>query len=1138
MAKVSKPQASTSKRRKCQLSKRSTNSQISDLPKRREVNIPSGNPPESLDEPFSERPPSRANVHQTYLKQKLKTSDSTNTSKIKLPNYNCSIRNEESKSKTFDCHQLQFNSPEIKNRCDSERLTSLQYNKSTQTEYISFSSVSTSTLVISEGESGENLVQAIQEKLNEREDLLKRLEQVIKSQHDEIQNQRSFISKLQSDVGDSNAELYSKLEHTRDILVEKESVIEGLKNKLSSTYVNYEKAIQRSITAEKEITTLRSEIGTVLESKKWLQKQLDSATTSRTDLQNKLSQIQAKNIENVSALERMRAEKERASQALVAAQQQALREKQFLALHLETIEADIVQKEVELTQAKLECATLEKSENTHSSLHLDMQQELENLRTSLRLSVKQLEEEQILKAEFAHRLALAHEMTVERDRRITHLKDTMSDNEKLQMDLTEQLKISDNIRKQAEKKVSVLEEALERVQKNLISVREHVVPLHEPISLSQKVTMMKSKNSNDNKTEILNVLTEAATEFKLALGIVEDYYEEVQICLSQILPTNFFPKYINENVDSESSKKNYNYIKTKAKRKSRQREIIEIEKEKYETRLTELSKKIEELTQEKDILQDKLETAVAEKKATTSKLVLLQRNKQDLRYHLSQLEGSIQTDTKPGQSNLYNVSPNSEMKQTEKENLLLERKNLQMKLKELLHEREADIIHSRIVQIENQSLSTQLEELLCRRQADSEKRFREIEELYELRMKEWQADCTNREISLKLQYEELEHKNTSLLEKVRDFDRLQELVAVLQKNYREQAELRSEAEKLLKEKDVKQEFNNSETQTEHKDSFLIELIRKLQSFKQAFKNQDFANGDSGIEDNVTSVVTLSELSRASKAACEENPSLSVIVRTYQQIIELIADDSGKSSDKTLTYEISHKNCLATSEKNKLENIVRDLQHELECASSMHNSDLLMLNELRQSELNARKECNEHENTIRRMKTEMHRLTTDLDNCETKIPILQQQLNECELLLNSKDKELLAQEDHIKNVEERFVECQSSLNSTVRQSHTDLELCRNNLRETTELNSQLKNKVVKLTEVLKTVNTSQDLKTYVKYSDVGNFLECHSADMSKKSHSSLGVLQSCLNGLRSQITTLQSQVNGHLLKVQSSTKAWR
>ncbi|CAD5111826.1 DgyrCDS1096 [Dimorphilus gyrociliatus] len=1135
-----------------------SNSQNLKIVKRREVSLPSGCALETLDEPFQDRPPSRANVHQAYMKNNL-TSGSFSSNiqnenqlapeKILYPTAN---RDMEGTTKPVLERILSQNSVQSHVTVKAKNV-----NVGVCTHNIFTSTKSTSPITVQE-EKVNDPHKEILDKLIESEDLVKRFEQVIKTQHDEIQNLRSFVAKLQSDVGDSNAELYCKLERTRDTLVEKESIIEGLKNKLASVYVDYESAMQRSSVSEQEIKTLKSEMETVIEAKKWLQKQLDSATASRANLQSKLTSAQAKSIESASAIERMRAEKERANQALVTAQQQALREKQLLALHLETIEADIVQKEVELTQAKLErsVSLKDKFESVHSSLYIDMQQELENLRTSLKVSVEQLEQEQILKAEFAHRLALAHEMTVERDRRITRLNDTLVDNEKLQRDMQEQMKISNEIRKQSERQVSALEKALEKVQSDLIFVRDQmggVFQGKDPPLLSHKIAIIKSSTSENKNKEILNLITDVVKDLKTAVELVEDNYDDVQLCISKILSKTVTLKITPEPVDLEPNKKNYSYIRTKAKVKSRQREMFEKERDAYEIRLKQLSDRVKELQIERSNLQANLDNAVAERTATASKLIMFQRNEHDLKQHITKLENRLQEEVKSihtVESNLdldikhFSDDLDEKLKfvSTEKENLLTERKTLQMKLRELLHEREADIIHSQIVKKENQSLSAQLEELLGKRHADSEQRIHEMEEIYELRMKEWQADCTNRELSLKLKNEELEHKYNILNDKVRDFERLQELVAELQKNYREQAELRSEAERLLNEKEENfRPVCDNGCQTETKESCLVDLICKLQNFKQTVKMQETANGDSGIEDNVSSIVTLPDLSQAAKAACEENISLTALIKTYQQLIELIVNDSKQLSSKAINFEVSHENCLAKSEKLKLENKIRDLQHELECAATMHSTNLVMLKDLRQSELDARKECNENENTIRHMRAEIHRLSTDLEIYETRIPILEQQISDYESLLISKEKQILAQEEHIKCVEERFTTSQSSVNSSLRQNHADLDQYRNDLLQSREYNKQLKSRVAKLTEVLNALNMSKDTKANFNYSQVEDILEKYSENIktpTNQSNSSLGVLQSCLNGLRSQITTLQSQVNGHLLKVQSSSQAWR
>ena len=83
-----------------------------------------------------------------------------------------------------------------------------------------------------------------------------------------------------------------------------------------------------------------------------MQAQLAAFQREKVDLQAEVTRVKSEMIAQSTSIERHRAESSRAKRVIAEIEQRALSEKQVLARHLETIEADMMEREAAYAQLK------------------------------------------------------------------------------------------------------------------------------------------------------------------------------------------------------------------------------------------------------------------------------------------------------------------------------------------------------------------------------------------------------------------------------------------------------------------------------------------------------------------------------------------------------------------------------------------------------------------------------------------------------------------------------------------------------------------------------------------------------------------------------------------------------------------
>ncbi|XP_054711245.1 golgin subfamily A member 3-like [Uloborus diversus] len=176
----------------------------------------------------------------------------------------------------------------------------------------------------------------------------KNWDNVIKEYQNIIETKNSEIKGLKEDLSQSEqAHIRTKigLEELKVEMDSKEGAVNGLKKKIAELHVEVQVLMQGKIQLENEVKNIRLEMETLQKSKDWFQEQLHITQENRNKLHQELILTQSNLVNTSNDLEKVTAEKTQLRHELVHIQQRAVTEKEVLMKRLETIEADMKERE-------------------------------------------------------------------------------------------------------------------------------------------------------------------------------------------------------------------------------------------------------------------------------------------------------------------------------------------------------------------------------------------------------------------------------------------------------------------------------------------------------------------------------------------------------------------------------------------------------------------------------------------------------------------------------------------------------------------------------------------------------------------------------------------------------------------------
>ena len=333
-------------------------------------------------------------------------------------------------------------------------------------------------------------------------DLLKQkrgmLEQVIIDSHKLMEEKNLDLKTLQEDFQLSQEAKKKRDEKVKDLNQEmkaKEGTVAALKNKVAELYVDYQSTNQAKIYAENELKAAQSEITSLNHAKEWFERQIKSLQESNSGLQNELTKMQGQSIAQSTLIEKLKADNIRMRQHQTDLQQKALLDKELLAKQLESIEADILQRESMFVELQKEKDSLElelHSRPEHTASLSDLENTADDIRKltnetkrkDAQINVMEREQKELVK-----RLTLSQESILERDKALDNLEKRyvevetqlskiqaeMLSKEEDQLALQEERNMMEVSLKAAKEEKKIIDKALQTVKADMTKVNHLIL---------------------------------------------------------------------------------------------------------------------------------------------------------------------------------------------------------------------------------------------------------------------------------------------------------------------------------------------------------------------------------------------------------------------------------------------------------------------------------------------------------------------------------------------------------------------------------------------------------------------------------------------------------------------------------------
>ncbi|XP_033627641.1 golgin subfamily A member 3-like isoform X1 [Asterias rubens] len=380
------------------------------------------------------------------------------------------------------------------------------------------------------------------------------LEQAVAALQNSLESKEEDLDNLHRDLESSEStshRLNLKMEEIKEVMGAKEATIATLKEKIITLHKEAEKAHKERTQYLAELKTLQGDVESLISSKEWFEEQLQAAQESRSKLQKELTETQTQAKKQGAAVETLKADKAQLQHQLSETQQQALKEKELIAKHLETIEADFLAREAAFEDLQKEKTAVQEAVASRMDQMNEERSKLSNLiascvelerqldRTQKELadkkaSVTNLEAE---KKELIKRLALVQESLISRDNELEAMQEKCIDKEtklqELQSNSTEQEGALQNHRAEkasleaalsaANQEKRAFDEALQTLRKDMGKVEQNFMQMKQELSNKNAQMEMLERDREDAQMQLHN----AGEQLKHHQQSMESYQEDL-----------------------------------------------------------------------------------------------------------------------------------------------------------------------------------------------------------------------------------------------------------------------------------------------------------------------------------------------------------------------------------------------------------------------------------------------------------------------------------------------------------------------------------------------------------------------------------------------------------------------------------
>uniref|UniRef100_A0A4W5QEK6 Golgin A3 n=1 Tax=Hucho hucho TaxID=62062 RepID=A0A4W5QEK6_9TELE len=433
--------------------------------------------------------------------------------------------------------------------------------------------------------------------------------------------------------------LMGKVEEMQQSVTSRDNAVQELRQQMGGLQTQLQQVQLERTTLQSRLKTSQAEIISLQQVRQWYQQQLALAQEARVRLQGEMANMQAGQMTQIGALEHLKLENVTLSHQLTQTQHRSIKEKERIAVQLQSIEADMMTQEAayqqiqdaksmveddlqhKLDEFEGEREHLQKLANTASSL----ERELEQMKVTLSQKDLQLEALQKEHLELMRQLTATQESLHTKEQSINQLEARYLELETTLAELQTETNAKDENIQYLQNEKIVLEVALQAARADKSQLDEGAERLGEEVLVASDVLDQLRQEVQVKSSQIGSLQQDNGTLKKQAQKLKEQF-------MQQKVMVEAYRR------DASSKEQLISELKSTKKRlvsevKGLKQELLEAhgEKRKAELEQSRLQKEVVRVQQQMNSLENHLQSVQTERDQLESQI-------QSLQFDQSQLE--------------------------------------------------------------------------------------------------------------------------------------------------------------------------------------------------------------------------------------------------------------------------------------------------------------------------------------------------------------------------------------------------------------------------------------------------------------------------------------------------------------------
>ncbi|KAM4616420.1 golgin subfamily A member 3 [Polymixia lowei] len=947
--------------------------------------------------------------------------------------------------------------------------------------------------------------------------------------------------------------LMGKVEEMQKTVTTRDSAVQELRQQMGGLQSQLQQVQLERSTLQSRLKTSQAEIDSLQQVRQWYQQQLAVAQEARVRLQSEMANMQAGKMTQIGVLEHLKLENVTLTHQLTETQHRSIKEKERIAVQLQSIEADMMTQEAayqqiqdaksmveddlqhKLEEFEEEREHLVKLANTASAL----ERELEQVKLTLSQKDIQLESLQREHLELMRQLTTTQESLHTKEQTINQLEARYLELEAQLAELQTEGSAKDDSIQYLQNEKIVLEVALQAARADKSQLDEGAERLGEDVLVASDVLDQLRQEVQVKTSQIETLQQENGALKKLAQKLKEQFQQQKVMVEAYRRDASSKDQLISE---LKSTKK-----RLVAEVKDLKQELLSAqgEKQKAELEQARLQKEVVRVQEQMSSLEahlhavqkerDQLETQIHSLQFDQSQLAAVTEENEGLRKQVEQMQSEAKKAISEQKVRMKRLG--TDLTSAQKE----------MKAKHKAYENAVGILSRRLQEALTDKETTEAELVKLKAQVSDGANSQALQEKIEALQTELQAVC---------------HSKT-MLEK-----ELQEVITLTS------TELEEYQEKVLELEDELQEsrcFKRRIRKLEDANKKLaLELERekgKLTGLGQSHNAlREHANIlETALAKREADLVQLNlQVQAVLKRKEEEDQQMKQVVQTLQLALEKekVKVKDLKEQVAAAKAEAAHNRRHYRAAMLELCEIKKDLQAKEELVTALQSE----AHKLQAQDEQHSQEVSRFQQELSEAHSQLQILQKQLDEELARQPLTNQEVEDLKWELEQRQREIEAQKQQLEMMEQCNHRELDNLQTALQNIKVELETVQEELSSTRKDKFMLQAKVGELRNSMKTVLLqNQQLKLDLKQSRLrkqrmelkgeGNpsnpvtpvkIPDCPvpaslldellkpSASVNKEP---LNNLHSCLRQLKEEMDSLQRQMEEHTVTVHESMSSW-